>query len=440
MVIMCIIPHTTDSLEGLTAMRRSLLTAAFEAITQQDGLLFRELSAHLQDFIATGNITDRALRAYPIDKTIMTHLGLSVDFGMDEAQAYIPNAWVVPPQVTKNHPLVADFWRFAMSDKEGIAAIRQSKNGFIEGTVDRVKAKVSGDFSKFVSEIRVTKGLFDTKIGMTAQEIAAIILHECGHLFTYFECLGDQITTNYQIHQVTKQLLGTADIPVRVKILREAETTMDVKVDNIEAASRMNNKELLQTVLLEAKVRSHRSEFGSYYYDLRNWESLSDQFAARHQCHLALATALDKMYRFAGHQSIMSTPRFLMSEVLKVTLIVIGAFIALPLIVFILIQDPFLDTYDRPAERVRRIREDLVSALRDPGLGDDKRKAILSDITAIDDVLARLNDRTTLWEAVWKFLSPTIRGQQARVQDLKALEELANNELYVHAAALRTHA
>lgn len=420
-------------------MRNTQLRAAFEAITHQDGLLFRELSAHIQDFMSAGNFTDRALRAYPIEKTILTHLGLAIDLGMDEAQPYLPNAWVVPPQVNKNHPLVADFWRFAMSDKEGIAAIRASKGGFIEGSIDRVKSKVSGDFSKFVSDVRVTKGLFDTKVGMTAQEISAIILHECGHLFTYFECLADQITTNYQIHQITKQLIGTADIPVRIKILREAEATMDLKVDNIEATSRMNDKELVQTVLLEAKVRTHRSEFGSYYYDLRNWESLADQFAARHQCHLALATALDKMYRFAGHQSIMSTPRFLMSEVLKVTLTVVGAFIAAPFIIFILIQDPFLDTYDRPAERVRRIREDLVSALRDPGLGEDKRKAILSDITAIDEILARLNDRTTLWEAVWKFLSPTIRGQQARVQDLKALEELANNELYVHAAALRTN-
>lgn len=438
MVIMCIIPHKTDLIEGLSAMRKAQLQAAFEAISQQDGLLFRELSAHIQDFISAGNFTDRAFRAYPIEKTIQTHLGLSVDIGLDEAQPYLPNAWVVPPQVTKNHPLVADFWRHAMSDKEGIAAIRRSKGGFIEGSVDRTKSKVSGEFTKFVSELRVTKGMFDARIAMSASEISAVILHECGHLFTYFECLGDQITTNYQIHQVTKQLLGTADLSVRVKIIREAEAEMDMKVNNIEAASRMNDKELLQTVLLEAKVRSHRSEFGSYYYDLRNWESLSDQFAARHQCHLALATALDKIYRFSGHQSTMTTSRFLMSEVMKVTLTVVGAVLIPVLTIFILIQDPFLDTYDRPAERVRRIREDLVSALRDPGLGDDKRKAILSDITAIDDVLNRLNDRTTLWESVWKFLSPTIRGQQARVQDLKALEELANNELYVHAAALRT--
>ena len=99
--------------------------------------------------------------------------------------------------------------------------LRKDKRSII-GTVDRETSTVGKDFTDLVMCIQVTKGLFLTNAGVgisdfTPEEIAAIILHEVGHIFTYFEYMGEVVTTNYVLQHVSKSIMETRDIEQKYK-------------------------------------------------------------------------------------------------------------------------------------------------------------------------------------------------------------------------------
>ena len=93
-------------------------------------------------------------------------------------------------------------------------------------------------------------------------------------------------------------------------------------------------------------------------------------------------------------------------------------------------------TYDRPGERFKRIRDQIVENLKDKKLNEDSIHRLRADLAAIDEVLATVNDRRQWLGAVVDMISNNarkVRNQEILQQEL---EDIAVNELFVKAAAL----
>ena len=407
-------------------------TGSLEAIDfQKKSMLFAELTNQFQELIEINPTQPRAIEKSGLAKIITHYTGIPVDVTLDPNPK--PNAWAAPPILTKNHPLLKNAYRALYDEKQAVKLVDNAE-GLLQGTVDLRNSKVYGIFTKIDCKLGISVGCFNAK--MAADEMAAIMLHEIGHLFTYFEYAANMIRLNYVLNTATKAILETGDKVRRIEILENVEKAARAPIFDKKALAESENKETYEAIIISANREELRSELGSDIYDDRGWERLADQFAARHGAALPLATGLSKIWG-RGDRSYMSTPKFLMMETLKTIwfLTAMVIFPAVALILFLTIP-PLDDTYDRPKERLMSLKKQVVEALKDQSNDKDRQLSLLQDVKALDDAMAAMKDRDTVFFQVWRILSPNIRKQANQVKDQKVLEDLINNNLFVSAAQL----
>lgn len=412
--------------------------SSLEAIDfQYNALFFRELTAKIQAIRDSGDYSDEELKKSGIDALIKEHTGISCTVKVDkEFRGY--NAYVYPPQLDKNHPLLNYWRRHVGGSADGLAAIKAAGKA-VEGLVDLKRGRVAGVFANIPIRIYITIDLLrDSYNRFTASEVAAILLHEIGHVFTYFEFIVMTLTTNHALEAVSRALLSTHDKEYKVRIVKEASKQLNAPLDDPEALAESTNATVIHTVILESKLRGMRSSLGSDIYDQRSWEYLADQYATRHGAGRELATALDKISRIYGDPSVLPSTLHVIIEAYKVV-VFIGMSLTLFLlpVVILLMINPLVGDYDRHGERLTRIRQQLVEALKNRRLSKIYRDQLLEDIKAIDQLLAKVKDKSTLLEAIWKYLVPAGRKQWKQTVIQKELEELAANDLFVAAARLQ---
>lgn len=414
------------------------LAASMEAISFQiKELLFKELKIVFDELLKSKSLSQEELKKSGLAQIVKKHTGVFiVPTLLEKDSGY--SACVEFPQIDINHPLIAEAYRHMKGNVDGIAAIKAAK-GAIKGTVDYKESKVTGTFQDFECSMYFSKGLF-TSGKFSAGEIAAIMLHEIGHIFTYFSFLSLNIKVNHVLFAASQSMLNTASQEDRFIIMREVESSLDVKLTDKENLSKANKGEVIQTVILNSVIEKTRSELGSNIYDMRAWEALCDQFAARHGAGRDLATALDKVYRSYGHASYRNLFTFTMLEVIKATLftmmILTGTGIAL--CVLIVLTNPMERIYDEPGERIKRVRLQLVEALKDKNISASRQKQLLDDIKVIDQLTPEINDRRGILELFWSDIIPYGRRQQSQKETQQALEALLANDLFVRAAQFKT--
>lgn len=417
-----------------TSLRLGLETIAFQA----DPVLFNDLRIVINKLRSEKSITAEKLKKSGIDKVIFTRTGITIFPVLKTGSKQTDyEAYVKPPQIDANNPVVNYYRKNWLSQNlDGMAAIRSAK-GMVTGSLNRATGKVSGVFSEIGCELTLSKAFFETD-HFTDEEVAAVILHEIGHIWSYFEMLGEMLSTNYVIQTVSQEFLKTGDNEKRVAILSEAEIVLGIKIENKQDLARVSADDTLQAVIISNIVRENRSEFNSYVYDLTGWEQLSDQFAARHGCGVHLATALDKLYRLYGSNSYMTGFGFYFWEAIKV-MMVIGAMwsgFGIAFVLLSLMYCPLEREYDEPADRMQRIRKQLVEQTKMRDMSPELRADLLNDIAAVDSILSLIKDRETFYYKVWKGLVPWGRRQVKTMEFQKIMEDLANNELYVNSAKL----
>ena len=96
---------------------------------------------------------------------------------------------------------------------------------------------------------------------------------------------------------------------------------------------------------------------------------------------------------------------------------------------------PMDKTYDDPRQRMERIKREMVGELK-LKLSDERRRQLVQDIAAVDTMMASVVDKAPWLEAIWKYLLPTGRSNQAKMEFQQTLERLANNNLFLQAARL----
>lgn len=414
-----------------------------EAVNPQENpKVFRELTLAFEDMLTEYKQTKKVfLQKKRLSDIFKVHMKLFVEFELSTSPS--PNAWVVAPQIDVNHPLV-NRWRQYFSERtDGMAAIRWGGEG-VEGSVDLENGTVSGFFSKLVNQVFITTGCI-TSGKFEADEIAAIVLHEIGHLMSYFTYLGQVDTTCVILSQFVRRTLGVEEKSHRVKLYSELKANTGVDVTNNEEILNTTDERTLQVLLLSEVVNQSRSEYGTSLYDQRSWESLSDQFAARMGAGRALATALHKIMSAADPVSYRSTMTYLVMELVKVVGYIMMVAVSLMSVnillmymsIMVLLSSPHEREYDKPRERLTRIKRDLVFQIKAPGMPKARAQQLLTDIKTVEALIVDLKDRETVLEKLYLMVSPATRGQKAKRTEIQNLEALMNNDLFTAAAKLR---
>ena len=366
---------------------------------------------------------------YRISKIIKNHTNLNIT--IDAENDYPPCIDI--PNIDRNNPLINAAQRAIINSTDGLTMI-ESSNEVLHGTVNIKTAKVSGVFSDIKAKMYLGKAFIQGN-KYSSQELAAITLHEVGHLFTYFEFITRTVRTNQVLAGLSKILDGSENQEKREVALLSAKKAL--KLDKLDLSQLKDvNTKTTQVVLIDALVKETRTELGYNLFAESSWEYLCDQFSARHGAGVHLATALSKIYKSQYNISYRSLAVYLAVEMIKVILISNLAFLG---ILFLVVMFDSQDGggYDLPSARLKRIRDQATQYLKNKQISDVERRRILDEIESIDKLLAEMTNRKQLFTYIHEFFSKRTRDERAYRKLQYELEDIAMNDLYVKAAEFK---
>ena len=156
-----------------------------------------------------------------LEKLIYSRLGLRVNLIIN---TYCPGAMIVFP-INRNHILLKDYWRdnYHIEDQAKLTKDLVGK----KGTVDLKNAKLGGIFSEY-KHTMYCDIIGNLDAGMTVPSVVAIILHELGHAFTYYEFSDRVSSTNQVMADIALTVKDKADKSKRIYLFKELATKLDI--------------------------------------------------------------------------------------------------------------------------------------------------------------------------------------------------------------------
>ena len=401
-----------------------------ESIAFQNTTFFDELTLAFDDVknLKETDVGDSE-PIYRISKIIKNHTNLNIT--IDAENDYPPCIDI--PNIDRNNPLINAAQRAIVNSTDGLTMI-ESSNEVLHGTVNIKTAKVSGVFSDIKAKMYLGKAFIQGN-KYSSQELAAITLHEVGHLFTYFEFITRTVRTNQVLAGLSKILDGSENQEKREVALLSAKKAL--KLDKLDLSQLKDvNTKTTQVVLIDALVKETRTELGYNLFAESSWEYLCDQFSARHGAGVHLATALSKIYKSQYNISYRSLAVYLAVEMIKVILISNLSFLG---ILFLVVMFDSQDGggYALPSARLKRIRDQATQYLKNKQISDVERRRILDEIESIDKLLAEMTNRKQLFTYIHEFFSKRTRDERAYRKLQYELEDIAMNDLYVKAAEFK---
>ena len=401
-----------------------------ESISFQKTTFFDELTIAFEEIkkLKFEDVSDSE-PIYRISKIIRNHTNLNIV--IDSENDYPPCIEI--PNIDRNNPLINSAQRGLVNSTDGLFLIKNADRT-LHGTVDIKNAKVTGIFSEIKAKMYLGK-YFIHSPNFTPEELAAISLHEVGHLFTYFEFFSRTVYTNQVLAGLSRVLDGSEVQSKREIALVAAKKALNL--DKVDLSQFKDiNTQTTQVVLIDALVKETRTELGYNLFAESSWEYLCDQFAARHGAGVHLATALSKIYKSQYNIAYRSLPLYLLVEILKLLSVANLVFLV---IAFILVMMDSQDGggYDLPAARLKRIRDQATQHLKNQKISKDDRRRTLEEISDIDNLLAQMSNRKQLFTYLHEFFSKHTRDEREYRKLQYQLEEIAMNNLYVKAAEFK---
>lgn len=428
------------------------LSIGMEAVDFQSDAFFKELALVFAPYVEKGAPArqDQDEMSKALSKIIERQCGMNsiVQFSRSGTCIFVPD-------IDGSNVLLGDYRGFANSE-DGLKLI-EKVGGRSSGQVDLKKGRLLGDFTKYIARINIDLGHFGSH-GMSAEEIAAIVLHEVGHFFTYCEMLDRTVCANLILVGLDRELRG-GDVKRREIAIERAGKAVGFERTVIEDLKKSNNDQSVTTVFITEMTGDVTSQSAHGFYDLNSWEMAADQFAARHGAGRALVTALDKLFVHYGKPVKQGKIAYYLFEVFKVIGLVfrlmwaVGSIISgtvlgvfggvfLLAISFLFIRLAYTDggdvpVYDKPLDRHMRVRRQLVEATKNPDLPKEMVARLADDIRIIDATTEGYTQRISWFEAVDNFLFKSSRLRRDTVKFQQDLERLAMNDLFVRSAELK---
>lgn len=419
---------------------------AQEMIAHQNDNFFQKITEQFSIIFKDNNEAKKAEASKErtnIIKLIKSYTNLNIGLTFDTS--YPPCVYITPVNI--NSPIYQNFFiKLKNSDyKKVVEQIQKNKK---ENIVDFKQSKVYGVFEKIESPIYMSWD-FIKRFKLSAEECAAILLHEVGHVFVNFEIIDRGILANQILAAVAK--VGN-DIEKKTFVLKAIGEAVGSGDNDYSLISEVDDT-MATTVVMLTEVRQKRSsDLKSANYDSTAFEALADNFATRHGSGRHLVTGLDKLMVAFDSPERTNSGRVLayLNEVyviLGALPFILGTFTFWSTLGFSMILFSFLFsgeatkdyTYDTLKVRYLRIKEQILDSLKNQYLPESDKKRALESIERINKAIESTKDFKPIFKILSDFLLLPNRRAADAVNLQRQLEELAHNELFAKAAELSLH-
>ena len=404
--------------------------------------LMKDLSAayrYLRDKDNVRTVYSDSVGLKMITDAIFKHTGIKMEIVKNA-----PLFAMMPPDLNRNHVLLKE-----KNDKGSYSSDEvRKRQGKIEASVDLKNFKVGGDFSNMIVYLYIDPYMiFDNYY--REEILSAFTMHEVGHAFSYFALSAHQYSANLPLLNTLNKITNTENTEEIKLILKEwngySSTTTKVSEDLAT-----KDKRVIVEAIVVNKLRDDRSITKHTEYDKINSEHLADKFAVRMGAGTYLAEGLDLLNvkygsRYRGLKSFIDN---------EIDLFKYGFFtLVLPefsgnyktrfhkfLAILLAYSNASDGVYDNDINRFNRIRNDMVSMLKDETINKALGERIRNDIKELDDILSNYKHYISAFGYLVDLVVPSKRRLLAQTELYEQLEALSSNNLFVAAHDLRTTA
>lgn len=356
---------------------------------------------------------------------------------------------IMPFFINKNHVLIDKSWRGDFYIKEQELVLKTLHDQ--KGTIDLKHATVGGIFSKYVHDVYFdVVGVFLPQTHSPA-EMTAILLHEIGHAFTYYEFSNRVTTTNQILTQLVQELHGDNKPEVKQYLFKELASGYGVSEKAFEDLVEEENRVILGMRLFKRLVPLIQSQLPNDKYSETASEQLADNFAARFGYGRQLITGLDKLYINGSPEKGGEGVGFFMDLVqgIQIMIWILGSlmsgapFIIAGMLIVLLLTimgsgEASTDmTYDRLKIRYTRIRHQHIELLKRLDLPKEKLSKLLEDIQVMDKIINNTRVHRDLFDRLVNFISSKAKAAKESVELQQLLEAMAHNNLFVKAGEFK---
>ena len=407
-----------------------------QELMQSDFSFFNELKEKIAELRKT-KMTPADVKKANIPAVIMKHTGMNIDFSIDPRKQI--NAYMMIPMMDRNHP----FWTTHgydkyVNDTSDLRYVGKRKQiNQIEVWTNDANYTIGGAWSKVVVKVKMLAGLMNSAV-FTDGGVTAILLHELGHVYTYFSLFGKLTRKNFLTNEAIKEVLSDEPLEKRVQVLELLEKDLNITIQNKEKILQTDKKtrgEVIQSIVLTETVIGGGTSSINAGYDTRNLEQIADQFAIYHGAGADLAVAMNELYKKFGSIETVSNAAFVIIEILKaalfVSVVMVNPILAL---VGLILSIPGHKVYDDPQARVELIRKQLVGGLKEAKGNPDLNAQLLDQIATLEKLEGALKDRRTLYTLVYQTITPRGRTMYRQEVFMKSVENLLYNDTYLSAA------
>lgn len=413
---------------------------ALEALIQSkiDKSIRRDMVYVFEEWDSMGGMDN--FEGKVLSEIINRKLNLKIDFRLQKNA--LPNAWVNLPDIDRNSPVINGWRKYFLESTQG-RMVTKWNEAERYAWINLETGVAGGFFTKLIADVTMTSACYSL---MTPGERASLLCHEIGHYVIYLATLSTSMNTCFLLQDFVTRAMGNTEKESRVKLMTEYEKKFNVRFSNKEVIEESVSGDVIGVIVCNDLIEAQRNEFGSTLYDLRSFESLADNFVVRLDGGADLTSALAKIMPYSDPNSFRSTFLFYIMEIAKLIGYIMLATVSLvsvsiPLMItsiILLSQSPFEREYDKPAERIARIRRELIAQTKSAKISPERRVKLKEDIDFIDHIAADIQDRESFFEKFWLVISPYTREQKKLTTQLQALEEIVNNNLFVSSNNLKT--
>lgn len=438
-------------------MRKGIMSIVQESIAFQNGKLFEELTEAVTKLSELSGSDLPDIKFFTSDEAanllalLKRHTGITFNLFNGEEEG--PS--MRPPNIGYNHLFVNDYSKHVkkwLTDFDSFKDVRSLVNALeqpiVSGTVDLKNAKVSGVFGEMEIGLFMPRSIFLKNGPITDAEVAAIILHEVGHAFTYMEFLSRSVTTNQALAGMVRALDDSIPSDKRELVFITGAKLLSMTKEQTDALSRAKSKNEVSYIVLDAAVRESVSELGVSIYDAVSCEYLADQFATRFGAGRELVTSLDKFRRNSGWEKwekpsgyyLVSAIKLVASlgEVIFKSIMTFGMIWLVLLFSNVRSQSKRGFIYDKDKSRFLRIKHQNIERLKDKDISLEEKNKLIANNETIDMVCKYYNDNLTAIEKLAYYFRPEYRNAHKYEILQKDLELMASSDLFTHAAKLST--
>lgn len=317
----------------------------------------------------------------------------------------------------------------------------------LEGLVNTATSKVGGEFMALTHKSYYDTSFIFSNRQFSAAGAAAVILHETGHAFTFFEYLADTVMINLHLQEAYQELMqATGDGEVRMIVER---TRKNLKLNDPAEWSKDITKEtdkgtVIHILASEAALARNKTD-NKMIYTQDVAEEMAEIFCVRH----GGAEGLIDVRRYFANNNSIADANFgvLLSAVIAavgaLSLPVLGpvgaAIIAIGLsgVIGGNVAAATLPEFTKFSQTIGKVRNQMVERLKQANLPPDVVRECLRNIdlavTAMKDVP---DDKLPALVAFWDFFRTSKRSVREWREYTDKLENLATNDLFIRASAL----